>query len=61
MNPDKTLAEILAQRMRIGQPMPVSLALAILRQVCDSLEYAHNLCDPTGRPLGIVHRDVSPT
>ncbi len=60
MNPDKTLAEILAQRMRIGQPMPVSLALAIVRQVCDSLEYAHNLCDPTGRPLGIVHRDVSP-
>ncbi len=60
MSPDKSLAEILAHRMRVGQPLPVPITLEILRQVCASLDYAHNLRDPEGRPLGIVHRDVQP-
>jgi serine/threonine protein kinase len=42
-------------------PMPVSLVLAVMLQVCDALDYAHNFADETGRPLGIVHRDVSPS
>jgi serine/threonine protein kinase len=42
-------------------PMPVPVALNILNQVCDALDYAHNLCDETGQPLGIIHRDVSPS
>jgi len=60
VSPDKSLAEILAHRMRAGEPIPVPLTLAILRQVCDALDYAHNLRDPAGMPLGIIHRDVSP-
>ena len=39
----------------------VPIALNILNQVCDALDYAHNLCDDTGRHLGIIHRDVSPS
>jgi hypothetical protein len=60
VSPDKSLAEILANRMRAGEPIPVPIVLAILRQVCDALDYAHNLRDPGGQPLGIIHRDVSP-
>ena len=60
MSPDKSLAEILANRMRAGEPIPVPLTLSILRQVCDALDYAHNLRDPNGQPLGIIHRDVTP-
>ncbi|MBA2543952.1 MAG: hypothetical protein H0V17_30195 [Deltaproteobacteria bacterium] len=60
MSADKTLAEILAHRMMTGEPIPVPLTLAIVRQVCEALDWAHNLRDPEGRPLGIVHRDVSP-
>ena len=41
--------------------MPVPIALNILNQICDALDYAHNLCDETGAPLGIIHRDVSPS
>jgi serine/threonine protein kinase len=41
--------------------MPVSVALNILNQMCDALDYAHNLCDESGKPLGIIHRDVSPS
>ena len=33
----------------------------ILIQICDALDHAHNLCDESGKPLGIIHRDVSPS
>ena len=29
-------------------------------QVLDALDYAHNLTDEHGKPLDIIHRDVSP-
>jgi len=60
VNPDKSLAEILEHRARIGEPIPVPIALSILHQVCGMLDWAHNFRDPAGRPLGIVHRDVTP-
>jgi serine/threonine-protein kinase len=39
-------------------PLPVSLHM--ITQVCDALDYAHNLKDEHGRPLNIIHRDISP-
>jgi serine/threonine-protein kinase len=36
------------------------LAALIARDVLDALDYAHNALDSLGRPLGIVHRDISP-
>ena len=35
-------------------------ACVIAAAVAAGLHHAHTLCDPAGRPLGIVHRDVSP-
>ncbi|MBI3178614.1 MAG: protein kinase, partial [Deltaproteobacteria bacterium] len=43
-----------------GVELPTGLALQIIAQVCDALDYAHRKADPTGVPLHIVHRDVSP-
>jgi serine/threonine-protein kinase len=41
--------------------MPVPLTLWIVNEILKGLDYAHALKDEkTGRPLGIVHRDVSP-
>ncbi len=40
--------------------LPAELAALIVREVLDALDYAHNAQDPAGRPLAIVHRDVSP-
>ncbi|WP_437790911.1 protein kinase domain-containing protein [Sorangium sp. So ce693] len=34
--------------------------IRIVAEVLRGLHYAHELCDFDGRPLGIVHRDVSP-
>ncbi len=40
--------------------LPPDLAALIARDVLDALDYAHNARDVHGRPLAIVHRDISP-
>jgi serine/threonine protein kinase len=37
------------------------IAAHIAADVLDALDYAHKLRDAQGRPLGIVHRDISPS
>ena len=49
----------IVQRM-LPRPVPVDIALGIAANVCAGLHYAHTLADFSGKPLGIVHRDVSP-
>ncbi|MEM6993892.1 MAG: protein kinase, partial [Myxococcota bacterium] len=41
--------------------LPLDCAIAILTRVCAALHYAHDMTDEQGQPLGLVHRDVSPT
>ena len=38
---------------------PVAVAYIVAR-MARGLDHAHKMCGPDGRPLGIVHRDVSP-
>jgi serine/threonine-protein kinase len=40
--------------------MPEGIALHVIAEVAHALAYIHGLHDEQGRPLGIVHRDVSP-
>ncbi|MCL2178764.1 MAG: serine/threonine protein kinase [Proteobacteria bacterium] len=40
---------------------PVDFALCLVRELLLALDYAHNASGPTGKPLGIVHCDVSPS
>ncbi|HSK05523.1 MAG TPA: serine/threonine-protein kinase [Kofleriaceae bacterium] len=40
--------------------LPAELAALIARDVLDALDYAHNAIAADGKPLGIVHRDISP-
>ena len=40
--------------------LPQALAASIAIEMCKGLHYAHTRTDEQGRPLGIVHRDVSP-
>ncbi|MEO7113955.1 MAG: serine/threonine-protein kinase [Polyangiaceae bacterium] len=42
-------------------PLPVEFGLFIVACALRGLDYAHRRTDDTGRPLGIVHRDVSPS
>ena len=43
-----------------GMEMPVPLACRIVIDACAGLDYAHKKTDISGKPLNIVHRDVSP-
>jgi serine/threonine-protein kinase len=45
---------------KAGQFMPLPILLKVMVEACAGLHAAHELCDPSGAPLGIVHRDVSP-
>jgi serine/threonine-protein kinase len=40
--------------------IPLDTALYITAQVAQALAYAHRLQDDEGKPIGFVHRDVSP-
>ena len=43
-----------------NESVPLEVALHILSQTSHALAYAHRARGEDGRPLGIVHRDVSP-
>lgn len=55
-----TLAQLMKIVTERGVPMPATIAVAILRDLLEGLHSAHEAVDTDGRPLGIVHRDVSP-
>ncbi len=42
------------------EAFPPVLAAFITAEVCRGLDYAHRRSDESGRPLGVVHRDVTP-
>lgn len=54
-------ARLLVDLIRDGSPLPMSHALYIIGQVLLALEFAHRSTDSGGRPLEIVHRDISPS
>jgi serine/threonine-protein kinase len=53
-------ADFVDQHIRVRKPLPVELGAYIASRVARALEYAHDKKARNGRPLGIVHRDVSP-
>jgi serine/threonine protein kinase len=53
------LGRVMQRAATAGMPLPRELGLYIAADVCRALAYAHSKTDGT-RPLGIVHRDISP-
>ncbi len=43
-----------------GKPIPVPLVCRIIMDASAGLDYAHKKTDQAGKPLDIVHRDISP-
>lgn len=54
------VADVWRSGVRNRQVMPLHVTLGIALQVCEALHHAHEACDKAGRPLRIVHRDVTP-
>ncbi len=55
------LERIHALTLASGRPMPVELAVFLASEIAKALDYAHRRRDASMKPLGIVHRDVSPS
>ncbi len=49
------------QQLFNGRRLPTPVALHICSELCEALEHAHLAKDAEGKPLGLVHRDVSPS
>lgn len=56
----ESLANLLAEAARLGQPVPLPIASSIMSGVLNGLHAAHEARSDRGEPMGIVHRDVSP-
>jgi eukaryotic-like serine/threonine-protein kinase len=56
----QSLAGVLRRADRQGQPLPRALHLRVLIDVLEGLQYAHELKGYDGKPLQLVHRDISP-
>jgi serine/threonine protein kinase len=56
----KDIRRILRHARRATGPPPIHVTVGLLLQLCDALDYAHCKTDDSG-PLGLVHRDVSPS
>ena len=56
----RDLRQLIERFRKRQQPMPIPQACLMVAEVCEALDYAHRKRDASGRPLGIVHRDVSP-
>ena len=56
----KDLLQIQNRFRRIRKNMTVQMAAFLASKMCEGLDYAHRKKDATGKPLNIIHRDVSP-
>lgn len=57
----KDLAQICDRLLSLGRTMDTDVAVHIMIEVLKGLAYVHHAKTVSGRPLGIVHRDVTPS
>lgn len=55
-----TLSDLHRRALKAGRRLPIGTVLGILADACAGLHAAHEARDERGRPLFVVHRDVSP-
>ncbi|AGC44293.1 serine/threonine protein kinase [Myxococcus stipitatus DSM 14675] len=54
------LGRVMRKAASAGQWIARPLAIRIVADACQGLHYAHSRTDDAGRPLRVVHRDISP-
>jgi serine/threonine-protein kinase len=55
------LHQLLRRLTQARVPLPAEFAIFIITEALRALDYAHRARDEDGNPLGVVHRDVSPS
>jgi serine/threonine-protein kinase len=54
------LRTVVEHQKKLSCPVPVEVAVFITKKICQGLAYAHELETLDGKPLSIVHRDITP-
>ncbi len=57
----RDVRQVLRHARKVSGPPPLHVSVGLLLQLADALDYAHHKVDDDGHPLGLVHRDVSPS
>ncbi|HSD85912.1 MAG TPA: protein kinase [Kofleriaceae bacterium] len=57
----RDVRRVLRHARKVTGPPPINVTVGLLLQLCDALDYAHNKVDEEGQPMGLVHRDISPS
>ncbi|MDQ3339514.1 MAG: serine/threonine protein kinase, partial [Myxococcota bacterium] len=57
----RDIRRILRHARKVTGPPPIHVTVGLMIQLCEALDYAHSKVDDQGHPLGLVHRDVSPS
>ncbi|MBW2524367.1 MAG: serine/threonine protein kinase, partial [Deltaproteobacteria bacterium] len=55
-----SVRELTSAARKAERLLPPDVAVCIVEQACRGAHAAHELKDPAGQPLGLVHRDISP-
>lgn len=56
----RNVQHLINKQQLVGGHLPVEHVCRIIAGVCDGLHYAHARKDYDGKPLNIIHRDISP-
>ena len=56
----RNIQHLITKQQAVGGHLPVEHVCRIVAGVCDGLFYAHSRKDYDGKPLNIIHRDISP-
>jgi serine/threonine protein kinase len=59
--PGETLFHMIHRALQVKRPVRPLEAAAAIHQACAGLTHAHESTDPSGKPLNLVHRDISPS
>lgn len=54
------LKAVMEHERKMGVRLPVEAAVYVATKICQGLAYAHELKTSEGKPLQIVHRDITP-
>lgn len=55
-----TLEDVMRRVLEYGMVIPQKIVRAVADAALGALDYVHDLSNAEGKPLGIVHRDLSP-
>jgi serine/threonine protein kinase len=57
----RDMGAVVERQLQATTPLPIPFVLYVATKVCEALAHAHEAHGAGGRPLNLIHRDVSPS